>query len=479
MDHELIKMNRKLSELVRVFVKGGVIATGDFYKLLLVAEKLGAQHIHFGSRQDILFSAKVTEKEVLDTEFKAINTFYEINTFHYQNIASSYVAKEILPGRQWLASHVYHYILDSFDYRPKLRINIVDASQSLVPLFTGQINFITSSKENFWFVYLRFKEVNNKPFQLPLLVYTDDLCKVAKTIEEDQLIEKGFDYPRLFNYLVDNLDLNTQPVTEELELPETQFPYYEGINRLSGEKYWLGLYWRDNNYRISTLKSMMERAIETNIGKVSFTPWKSLIIKGIHQNDLIGWEKLMGKNGMNLRHSSLELNWHLPALNEEALELKFYLVRELDKMDISTYGLTFTIKTSDDITLFTSIVIEILPDDNYNILYSKNFNPNLNNYEAYASNVPKTVLASLIVELSRYYFERIKESKPTFWKVKTIEDNIKKDLYQCIHCQTVYDPTYGDSLAGIVKDTSFADLPEDYSCPTCGGSKKGYERMSG
>lgn len=470
-------MNKKLSELVRAFVKGGVLSTGDFYKLLLLAEKLGAPFIHLGSRQDILFPSKITDKDTLEKEFSSINTFYEINAFAYQNIASSYAAKDILPGKQWLASHVYHYILDSFQYRPKFRINVVDSLQGLVPLFTGQINFITSNQENFWYVYLRFKEVNGTPFRLPLLVYTDDLYKVAQCIEEEALLEKGLDYMQMYDFLLKNLDLNTQPVTEELALPETSFPYYEGINRLDDKKYWLGLYWRDNNYRISTLKQIAERAIETNIGKISLTPWKSLIIKGIHENDLIGWEKLMGRSGMNLRHSSLELNWHLPALSKEALELKFYLVRELDKMDISTYGLTFTIKTNEDITLFTSVVIEIVAKDNYNILYSKDFNPNLNSYKCYAENVPKAVLASLIVELSRYYFERIKEESTTSWKVKTMEENFKKERYQCVHCQTVYDPTIGDQLAGVVKGTDFRDLPDDYTCPTCGGDKSGFHRM--
>ena len=46
----------------------------------------------------------------------------------------------------------------------------------------------------------------------------------------------------------------------------------------------------------------------------------------------------MGKFGINERHSSLELNWHLPVIDREALELKKFLVRELDQQDISTDG---------------------------------------------------------------------------------------------------------------------------------------------
>ncbi len=471
----------QVKDLVRIFVKGGIISPGDFLKTLLVAEKLGASHLHFGSRQDILFAAKEKSKAILDETFQSIHTEYEINTFEYQNILSSYVSQDILPGKQWLASHIYHYILNGFNYRTRLRVNVVDPSQSLVPLFTGQVNFIASNLENYWYVYLRLKRIQDTPWQMPLLVYTEDLVKVAQAIENEHLHERADTYQEIFTFLTENVQMNTQPVTENLVLPEPHFPYYEGINRLADGKYWLGLYWRDNKYRISTLKAIMERCIETEVGKVTLTPWKSFVIKGIFEKDRIGWEKLMGKFGMNLRHSSLELNWHLPALDQEALDLKFYLIRELDKQDISTYGLTFTIKTSPDIILFTSVVIEKSESgvsESYNILFSKNFNPNLTDYHYYARDVHKSVLASLILELSLVYYENLDEEKAVSPKVKSIIDNIQKELYQCVHCQTVYDSEFGDPEAGIKPGTSFAAVGADYICPTCGGNKEGFTKMS-
>ncbi len=467
-----------VNDLVRVFVKGGIISPGDFLKVLLVAEKLGAEHLHFGSRQDILFPAKEKSKPILDETFRSIHTEYEVNTFHYQNVVSSFVAQDILPGRQWLASHVFHYVLESFDYRPKLKINVVDSSQSLVPLFTGQVNFIASNKDNYWFVYLRFKEVQEKPWQMPLLVYSDDLVKLARALENEVDLSNG--YQAIFQYLTENVKMNTLPVTEDLSLPETQFPYYEGINRLPDGKYWLGLYWRTNKYRIDILKGIMERCIETEVGKVSLTPWKSFVIKGIFEKDRVGWEKLMGRFGMNLRHSSLELNWHLPVLDQEALDLKSFLVRELDNQDISTYGLTFTIQTKDPIILFTSVVIEEhVEGETYNLLYSKNFNPNLADYQYYAKDVPKSVLPSLIQELSIVYYENLAETQPTSDKVRSITSAIQKELYQCVHCQTIYDSEYGDSGAGISPGTRFADLPKDYICPTCGGNAMAFKKVMG
>jgi len=472
----------EVKDLIRIFVKGGIITPGNFLQLLLIAEKLKADHIYLGSRQDIIVGSKEKNKEVLDQVFSAIQMKYEVNGITYQNISSSYVALDILPSKKWLASHVYSQIFDSFDTPTKLRINIVDPSQSLVPLFTGQVNFIASNQENYWFVYLRFKKLHNAPWQMPLLVYTEDLVKVAKAIEEFELYDQFSSCREIFHFLSENVTMNTQPVTEDLVLPESNFPYYEGINKQSDENYWLGLYWRTNQYKVPTVKAMMEHCVETDIKTIALTPWKSFIIKGIPEKDRIGWEKRMGKFGMNLRHSALELNWHIPSLNQEALDLKFYLVRELDKQDISTFGLTFTIKTSEDITPFTSVVIEKCATeetDTYNILHTKNFNQNLNEYSYYAKDVHKTVLASLILELTLVYFDSLEDStlNTNSAKVEEVKAVLEKDLYQCKHCKTVYDPEFGDETQGIVPGTSFLKLPSSYLCPTCQSEKSAFVKM--
>ena len=148
----------------------------------------------------------------------------------------------------------------------------------------------------------------------------------------------------------------------------------DNYNAMLNNQYWLGLYWRNNKYDINFMSAACRLCQETNVGKINIIPWKAFVIKGIKATDRLRWEKLMGKFGINERHSSLELNWHLPVIDNEALELKRFLVRELDQQDISTHGLTFTIKTSRDMFLFTAIVIEKsrtanTPGDYYNILY--------------------------------------------------------------------------------------------------------------
>ncbi|MDD2218508.1 MAG: rubredoxin [Desulfoplanes sp.] len=51
-----------------------------------------------------------------------------------------------------------------------------------------------------------------------------------------------------------------------------------------------------------------------------------------------------------------------------------------------------------------------------------------------------------------------------------------EEMYRCqtVNCGYVYDPDRGDKKGKIAKGTAFADLPEDWSCPICGATKKSF-----
>ncbi len=50
------------------------------------------------------------------------------------------------------------------------------------------------------------------------------------------------------------------------------------------------------------------------------------------------------------------------------------------------------------------------------------------------------------------------------------------DKYVCVMCGYVYDPEKGDSDAGMEPGTQFANLPDDWQCPTCGVSKDEFNK---
>ena len=57
-----------------------------------------------------------------------------------------------------------------------------------------------------------------------------------------------------------------------------------------------------------------------------------------------------------------------------------------------------------------------------------------------------------------------------------IKGDNEMDKYVCTICGYVYDPENGDSDAGIESGTQFADLPDDWQCPTCGVSKDDFNK---
>ena len=154
-------------------------------------------------------------------------------------------------------------------------------------------------------------------------------------------------------------------------------------------------------------------------------------------------------------------------------------MRELDQQDISTHGLTFTIKTNRDILLFTTIVIEkgsettSTPGERYNISYAKNFNPNNTVHHLYARNVKKELIPSLLIELSKLYFRQLNPEKEQVSELrKEAHVNGSITSYQCSNCLTVYDKKYGDPTSNIPVGVPFEDLPETYRCHVCDSMKK-------
>jgi len=166
-----------IHEYSRVIVKGGVLSPGELKAILEVAEGLNLKTVAFGSRQDILFLTehredfKTDKFELVTADMKGV-----------ENIVSSYVSSDLFNNTPWLTADRYLYILEQFQSTPKLKINITDPRQRLVPLFTGHLNFVASDFEDYWYLYVRMP--NWEQIQMyPVLIYSWDLARIAIVIE--------------------------------------------------------------------------------------------------------------------------------------------------------------------------------------------------------------------------------------------------------------------------------------------------------
>lgn len=475
---------------------GGIVSPGQLQFLLNAIKDCGIKQVRFGLRQQMLIDVLVKDKEKVATVFQEKNIAYQTAKDDLPNIVSSYPAEEIFIKDTWLSEGVYKDIFDLFDYKPTLKINICDHNQTFTPFFTGNINWVASPASHFWYLFIRFPK-SSVIYQWPQLIYSNDLPKLSKQIEK--II---FDHPALYydnnaadgNSLYKSItsafDFISKPQEAPLQLPAFKLPYYEGFNS-DGNKWWLGIYRRDELFAVDFLIDVCNICLQTKVGQLYTTPWKSLIIKGIAKNDHHLWDYVLGKYRINVRHASNELNWQVEDTDDDGLKIKQHIIRYFDKEDVRTFGLCFAIKTQPKSGVFGSVVIKrqysnirnrMRALDKFEIFYTHNFNPNSTGYMLYRSDVSKENLGVYLISLCKEYYElKSKESviEQTIAEPMQLAENAvaKKIVYQCTHCLSVYDEAMGEPAAGIAPGTLLNQLPESYGCILCEAPIKDFKAV--
>ncbi len=51
------------------------------------------------------------------------------------------------------------------------------------------------------------------------------------------------------------------------------------------------------------------------------------------------------------------------------------------------------------------------------------------------------------------------------------------EKWLCNVCGYIYDPQKGDVMGGILPNTPFENLPDEWVCPSCGANKEAFEVM--
>ncbi|HEY4107767.1 rubredoxin [Puia sp.] len=470
--------------IVKINLPGGIVAAGDLYPIVEAAERARVEEMQLGSRQQLF--CKVADRYGPDflNALDQAGLFYEQEKEVYPNIVSSYVTEGVFGRSGWVSEGLYKDILGGFDFRPKVKINLVEGGQSFVPLFTGHLNFISSPVNNHWHLVVR-RPGTNRLYPWKAGIYSPDIPRVCQLLEPllGVVEEEGPWEQRLYEAVHLRGGFPEQPVLPELQMPEFRLPYYEGFNR-SGNKNWLGIYRREELFPLAFLKEVCLIALQTKVGQLYTTPWKSLLIKNIEEADIALWEYVLGKYRMNVRHASNELNWQIEDCCPDGLRLKRYLVRLLDQDDIRTEGLSFAIKTKQGSGLPGSVIIRkqegIRPDqskllDRYSIAHTVDFNPHSREIVAYRKDLEKENLFPYLVSLCKEFYRQQSERQSPLPShpvpVQAGQSGGGAGGWQCPHCLTVYHEQYGDEQQGIAPGTPFARLEPDYVCSVCGGAK--------
>lgn len=473
------------AQTVIINFRGGILSPGYLKELLLVAREAKVTHVHFGLRQQLMMEVPANYFDQFEELCASRNIVFYKQKEAPSNLVSSYPAAGIFTSDNWLREGVYKDLFDLFNYSPQLKINVCDRAQCFTPFYSGHINWVSSSSDHFWHLSIRFPKTN-KLYQWKDLVYTNDLAALSKRIEQEILNDKFLFYANenadgnlLYQRVRSFITYVSKPSTEEPFI-DFSLPYYEGFNKANNQL-WLGIYRRDELFPLEFLIDVCDICLNTRIGQLYATPWKSIIIKNIDPESRKLWDIILGKYRINVRHAANELNWQVEDGAEEGLQVKRQVIRYFDKEDVRTYGLCFAVQTRPASSMFGSVVIEKLQTKNphklkslerFNILYKKNFNPNERENVLFRENIKKEHLGIYLASLCKFFYDR---DNGNFYEAAPapIQNNVpeKRFVHQCKNCFTVYDASIGDSEQGIAEGTKFEDLPGGYQCSLCEAGK--------
>lgn len=480
-------------DTIKINFRGGIISPGDLYNICVAAGKASVLYLRFGLRQQLFIDVQVERTRLLTDRLDELGVWYEKEKDDFPNIMSSYPAEEVFINNTWLSEGVYKDILDGLDYQPRLKINICDSNQSFTPMLTGNINWVASATvQHFWHLFVRFPKTNTI-CEWTEMVYTNDIPRLSKVVEG--LIAK---HPEKFSNtngeelfsLIDSNDFITKPAASPAVLPAFNLPYYEGLNRYNN-KYWLGIYRRDEQFRLDFLKAACRLCLDTKVGQLCSTPWKTIIIKGIEEKDRHRWNRLLEKYQVNMRHAANELNFQVEDNSAIAREIKEYLANALSRDDMRTFGACIGIKTKRKSEIFSSILIRRRPLIRlfgielihlYDVLCARDFNPNERTGFAFSRYNPKFLLAEQLRRCVLAYYAHKDSQFQTLAKTETVKKEVTKKavaeyVYQCRHCLTIYDESTGEPANDIAAGTVFNALEENYCCPLCEAPKSAFDKI--
>lgn len=475
-----------LFKKVKLFVPSGRLATDDFYQLIELSKQVGVNHFQFGRRQEIILRMPTERISHFTRNLKGFEYDVEDESgYSRHNIVTSFLTDGITPSTYWLRGGMLLEVLDNIDWTPSLRVNITDLKQDMVYSFTGDINFIPSDEINFWHVYLRNRKGGNL-WYFPFLIHSDDIHRMVREFEEVHKSE-SFSIEEKIKILHDKLRGRLSPTEIDPRIKIPEFFNYEGIHSYGEEKYWLGIYKRETKFQFSELEAIASLCKQHMIGHIFITPWKSLLIKDITDENLTDWKLLLAQNGINTGHSQAELNWQINDFDDDAFELKADIRKDLGAHDVASNGVIIGINNNKDYS-FSHVIIEKTPllkflganqVSTYTIYVRKEFNPTYNDFEVHKKWVTKKGITAVLQGVFTLYYEKAFKEFATFTakpisieRTVVSEKVVNEKVHQCTSCGTVYFSEVGDMDQEIVPGTPFDKLPESYACSLCNSSKK-------
>jgi rubredoxin len=386
----------------------------------------------------------------------------------------------------WLSDGAYDSVLSQFMTAPAIPVNLSDPRQDVLPLYTGQINFIASTEPGFWHVSFNARG-QLRPIVLSTAVHVDGVPAATFVIQNAIMHDNALDLPELQRNLMQNLGGSAR------ELPQAAIAHHDEVRPIEGfefdaqsESYSLGISALAQRLPGAFLVDLCLAARGLSIATAGLTPWRSLLVHGIPAIARADFERLLLRHRVSIHtgawDSACFQDFHTPG----AVKAGADLLSALNDNFPHPGGLRIGLTEHSGVIPDTPIVVRaetpparwpFRPEPHFNVYVHEcfdRFNPML---ITCATGVAAARMADVVLNL----VERFGAGQAPVVPVAPLAAPVLLRggalIHQCAECHTEYSEQYGDPLGGIDAGTPFAELPTSWSCPTCGAPLTRYITM--
>ncbi len=199
---------------------------------------------------------------------------------HQSNLVCSHAAGGLAGDDDWAyRNDAYLEILGQIPALPKLKVNLCSPEQSLFPLFSGQLNFITANTEGYWHLVLN---VSNTRQLLPFLLRSNQVPQVIALIDANTRPGALLDNEQIMALLARQLNIDRQQPA--LELHSRYLNDHEGFQQMKNGKFALNIFSNHKKWDTKFLCELCDMADRQRLGRIYLTSGRLLLIKHIEEN---------------------------------------------------------------------------------------------------------------------------------------------------------------------------------------------------
>lgn len=440
----------------------------------------GNGYIALGSRQEIILG------EIQSQSRDRIRRELGSLLVEYHPRRPNIVTTRPVAGRAgrtpWLSDGAYDSVLSQFMTAPAIPVNLSDPRQCVLPLCTGQINFIASAEAGYWHVSFNARG-QLRPVVLSTAVHADGVPAAAFVIQNAILRDNAMDLPDLLRTLTENLGGLARELAPGSAARHDEVRPIEGFELDNqSDTYSLGIPALARPLPGAFLVDLSLAARGLSIATAGLTPWQSLLVHGIPSCARVDFERLLLRHRVSVHTGA----WDSVCFNDfrtpGTVKAGAALLAALNESFPHPGGLRIGLTEHSGVIPDTPIVVRadtpparwpFRPEPRFNVYVRENFdrfNPML---IPCANGAGAGRLVDAVLDLVERYgagqSASVSPSQglPVALRVGTL-------THQCVECHTEYSEQYGDPLGGVDAGTPFADLPASWTCPTCGAPQSKY-----